>query len=239
MTPQRSARPSNTNVEWNSCSRSYRGCSYLNFPGLAGTAPYPANGYPFTDSYGHNNYVPLAGGSDTCVDQWSPCGPNVYGTVYYNIGVSAVQDLDGDNILDSGGCKDLDGYQIGVQNNFMSVYELDWDGDDIINSLYFPTVWATLSCTADYCRAANDSNYDGWIDDIYNRFHDRRPRGRDGAPYDQAGRLCRRTPERLPAAGRDEDAGDLPRQARNSPWDRPQLRGPSSGGSPGEGALSR
>ena len=160
--------PSSTNVEWNSCS-SYRGCSYLNFPDFSGTAPYPANGYPFTDSYGHNNYVPLVGGNQTCVDQYSPCGPNVYGTVYYNIGVSSVQDLDGDNILDSGGCKDLDGYQIGVQNNFMSVYELDWDGNDIVNSLYFPNVWATLSCTADYCRAANDSNYDGWIDDIYNR----------------------------------------------------------------------
>ncbi|MEA2604851.1 MAG: hypothetical protein QOF89_5843 [Acidobacteriota bacterium] len=162
-----------TLVEWNSCSRDYvkpdLDCRRLNFPDPAGTAPYPANGYPFTDNYGHNNYVPAAGGNQTCVDQYSPCGPNVYGTVGYNVGVSAVQDLDGDNVMDSGGCKDLDGYQIGVQQNYMSVYELDWDGNDLINSLYFPNVWATLRCTAETCLAANDNNYDGWIDDIYNR----------------------------------------------------------------------
>jgi hypothetical protein len=159
---------SDTNVEWNSCSRSYRGCAHLNFPDPAGQAPYPANGYPFTDSYWHNDWVPAAGGNQTCVDQYSPCGPNLYGTVYYNVGVSPVEDLDGDSIMDFGGCKDLDGHQIGVQNNFMSVYELDWDGNDLVNSLYFPNVWATLSCTAEFCKAVN-SNYDGWIEDINNR----------------------------------------------------------------------
>ncbi|HEV2853673.1 MAG TPA: carboxypeptidase regulatory-like domain-containing protein [Thermoanaerobaculia bacterium] len=162
-------------VEWNSCSRDYvkpdLDCRRLNFPDPAGTYPYPANGYPFTDSYGHNNYVPAAGGNQTCVDQYSPCGPNVYGTVSYNAGVSPIQDLDGDNILDAGGCKDLDGYQIGVQQNFMTVYELDPnDSDDVINSLYFPNVWATLRCTPESCYAVNDNNYDGWIDDIWNQF---------------------------------------------------------------------
>lgn len=162
-----------TLVEWNSCSRDYvkpdLDCQRLNFPDPAGTALYPANGYPFTDSYGHNDYVPAAGGTHTCVDQYSPCGPNVYGGAFYNAGVSPVQDFDGDNILDAGGCKDLDGYWIGVQQNYMTVYELDWDGDDVINSLYFPTVWAPLSCTPEACFATADSNFDGWIDDIGNR----------------------------------------------------------------------
>lgn len=163
-----------TLVEWNSCSRDYvkpdLDCQRLNFPDPAGTAPYPANGYPFTDQYGHNNNVPAAGGNQTCVDQYSPCGPNVYGTTYYNIGVSAVQDYDGDNVMDAGGCKDLDGYQIGVQQNFMSVYELDKrESDDLIDSLYFPNVWATLRCTPEACFALNDNNYDGWIDDIHDR----------------------------------------------------------------------
>ncbi len=160
-------------VEWNSCSRGYvkpdLDCRRLNFPDPAGTALYPANGYPFTDSYLHNNSVPVAGGNHTCVDQYSPCGPNVYGTVGSSIGVSAVEDSDGDNVMDSGGCKDLDGVWIGVQQNFMTVYELDWDGDDLINSLYFPTVWAPLRCSAETCTAVNDNNYDGWIDDIYDR----------------------------------------------------------------------
>jgi hypothetical protein len=162
-----------TLVEWNSCSRGYvkpdPDCRRLNFPDPAGAVPYPANGYPFTDSYWHNDYVPAAGGNQTCVDQYSPCGPNAYGTVVYDAYVSRAQDLNGDYILDSGGCQDLDGYQIGVQQNFMTVYELDWDGNDVVNSLYFPNVWATLRCTPESCTAVNDANYDGWIEDIHNR----------------------------------------------------------------------
>lgn len=162
-------------VEWNSCSRGYvkpdLDCQRLNFPDRAGAFPYPANGYPFTDSYSHNNNVPAAGGTDTCVDQYSPCGPNVYGGASSSFGVSAVVDYDGDGIMDAGGCKDLDGYQIGVQQNFMTVYELDSpDSDDVVNSLYYPTVWATLRCTPDACFAVNDNNFDGWIDDIGNQF---------------------------------------------------------------------
>lgn len=164
---------SETKVQWNSCSREYvkpdLDCRRLNFPDPLGSYPYPANGYPFTDSYGHNNSVPIAGGSHRCVDQYSPCGANTYGTVGYNVGVSAIQDTDWDGYLDSGGCLDLNGYQIGVQQNFMTVYELDSpDSDDVINSLYFPTVWVTLSCTAETCYAVSDSNFDGWVDDVHN-----------------------------------------------------------------------
>lgn len=160
-------------VQWNSCSREYvkpdLDCQRLNFPDPAATYPYPANGYPSTDSYAHNDFVPIAGGNHTCVDQWSPCGPNVYGAAYANIAVSAVRDDDGDSILEAGGCKDLEGYWIGVQQNFMTVYELDFpDSDDVINSLYFPTVWAPLACTPEACFASSDANYDGWVDDLHN-----------------------------------------------------------------------
>lgn len=161
-----------TLVEWNSCSRDYSkpdwDCDRLTFPTPSGTVPYPANGYPFTDSYWHNDWVP-PNGTWYCVDQYSPCGPNVYGTVGYHVGVSPVQDWDGDNVMDAGGCKDLDGYWIGVQQNYMSVYELDWDGDDIVNSLYYPNLWAPLSCTPESCHPVGDSNWDGWMDDIGNR----------------------------------------------------------------------
>ena len=164
-----------TLVEWNSCSRDYvkpdLNCERLNFPDPAGLYPYPQNGYPFTDSYSHNNNVPAAGGNQTCVDQYSPCGPNVYGTVTAGFGVSPVVDWDNDGILDGGGCQDLDGYYIGVQQNFMTVYELDSpDSDDVINSLYYPNVWATLRCTPEGCFVTSDNNYDGWIDDINNQF---------------------------------------------------------------------
>jgi hypothetical protein len=162
-------------VDWNSCSREYvkpdLDCHRLNFPDPAGAYPYPANGYPFADSYGHNNNVPAVGGTDTCVDQYSPCGYNVYGTATASFGVSPVADWDGDGIMDAGGCKDLDGYYIGVQQNFMTVYEMDWpDSDDVINSLYYPNVWATLTCSPEGCFVVNDNNFDGWIDDIGNQF---------------------------------------------------------------------
>ena len=163
-----------TLVEWNSCSRDYvkpdLDCQRLNFPDFAGLFPYPANGYPFTDSYAHNNNVPIAGGSDRCVDQTSPCGPNVYGTWSVYVPVGPVDDMDGDGFLDSGGCLQLDGATVTVTQNFMTVYELDSGNDDLINSLYFPNVSITLRCfSPEWCLAVGDNNGDGWIDDIFNR----------------------------------------------------------------------
>lgn len=68
----------------------------------------------------------------------------------------------------------LDGYWVGVQQNFMTLYELDWPpgptADDLIESLYFPDTWAPLTCTPDACFVVGDSNFDGWIDDIENQF---------------------------------------------------------------------
>ena len=169
------AKPcSDLRVDWNSCANEYvkpdLNCSRLNFPDQAGLYPYPANGYPFTDSYSWNDNVPLAGGTATCVDQFSPCGANVYGSTGVRVGVSAVVDYDGDYIPDAGGCKDLDGYVIRVQDNHMTAYEMDWNGDDIVGKLYFPNIEVTLRCTPDACFAVGDNNYDGWADDVNNQF---------------------------------------------------------------------
>lgn len=158
-------------VEWNSCSENsrYRSPNYLNFPNQVVTYPYPANGYPFSDPYLWNDTVPPFG-SAYKVDQYSPCGPNVYGGFQASITVALPVDYDNDGVFDAGGCADLDGYALNVQQNFMSVYELDApDSDDLIESLYFPDVSVNLSCTPDACFAVGDNDYDGWINDIYNQ----------------------------------------------------------------------
>jgi hypothetical protein len=163
-----------TLVEWNGCSVEYAkpdlDCRRLNFPNPAGTYPYPTNGYPFTDSYSWNDNVPLVGGSATCVDQYSPCGPNTYGFAGTRVGVSPRVDYDYDGIPDAGGCKDLDGYQLIMQQNFMTIYELDGSQtDDLVESIYFPNVLVNLTCTPDACFAVGDNNYDGWLDDVGNQ----------------------------------------------------------------------
>jgi hypothetical protein len=165
---------SEVKVEWNSCSVNYAhpdaNCERLNFPNWGNTYPYPANGYPFSDSYGWNDAVPPYGTS-ACVDQYSPCGVNQYGGATASYAVSAPRDFDCNGSFDSGGCLDLNGLTLSVRNNFMTVYELDSpDSDDLIQSMYFPDVSVTLSCDAFGCRAVGDNNSDGWIDDVNNQF---------------------------------------------------------------------
>ncbi len=158
-------------VEWNSCSQRsrYRSPTYLNFPNQFVAYPYPANGYPFSDSHLWNDTVPPFGNTYN-VDQYSPCGPNVYGGFQVTLAVPPRVDYEGDGIYDAGGCADLAGYALSVQENFMSVYELDApDSDDLIESLYFPDMSVNLSCTPDVCFAVGDGDYDGWIDDIYDQ----------------------------------------------------------------------
>lgn len=161
-------------MQWNSCSVDYvkpdPNCQRLNFPDFAGLFPYPANNYPFSDPFFYNNSVPPFG-SSRCVDQYSPCGSNVYGSVNFSFGVSNQTDYDEDGIADGGGCLDLNGQWINVQQNFMTVYELDENApDDLIESIYFPNSLVQLSCTPDACFAVGDNNFDGRIDDIENQF---------------------------------------------------------------------
>jgi hypothetical protein len=162
---------SGVKVEWNSCSTNsrYRSPSYLNFPNPSAAYPSPANGYPFSDSYLWNDTVPPHG-STYNVDQYSPCGPNTYGSFQVRLAVSPRVDTNGDGIFDAGGCKNVDGYQLLVRQNFMTVYELDTpDADDLVQSLYFPDVRVVVRCTPDACFAVGDVNYDGWVDDIYDQ----------------------------------------------------------------------
>jgi hypothetical protein len=158
----------NTKVEWNSCSERsrYRFPGYLNFPSLQAAYPYPANGYPFADPFAWNDSVPPQGFAYN-VDQFSPCGPNVYGSVQLSLAVSAQKDLNGDGIADAGGCADLNGQPLKVQRNFMSVYELDApDSDDLIQSLYFPDLEVILHCTPGRCVPASDADLNGSPDDL-------------------------------------------------------------------------
>lgn len=45
-------------------------------------------------------------------------------------------DTDGDGQCDTGGCLDLNSSWFSVGGQFLSLYELDWDGDDFITTLY-------------------------------------------------------------------------------------------------------
>ncbi|HEU0004357.1 MAG TPA: hypothetical protein VFS12_00080, partial [Terriglobia bacterium] len=164
--------PQDGHLQWNSCSTGYvhpdLDCRVLNFPNspLPGTTyPYPANGYPSTDSYPWNDRVP-PNGSDRCVDQYSPYGHNVYGETRINLTVPDPADSNGDGILDSGGCLSLNGQTLTIQNNYMTVYEIDVpDPDDLVQTLYYPDVSVNLNCTVGTCLAVGDNNYDGWLDD--------------------------------------------------------------------------
>jgi hypothetical protein len=160
----------NTKVEWNSCSERsrYRSASYLNFPNLQIVYPYPANGYPFADPWSWNDLVPPHGFAHN-VDQYSPCGPNVYGRVELSLSVSSQRDLNGDGVADAGGCADLHGQPLKVEQNFMTLYELDApDSDDLIQSLYFPNLDIVLNCTPGRCVPADDADENGEPDDLRN-----------------------------------------------------------------------
>ena len=163
---------SQTKVEWNSCSvnNSFRGFGYLNFPDFAGAYPYPANFYPFSDQYAWNDRIPPFGFSYH-VDQYSPCGPNAYGSVTLTFAVTPRVDRNGDGIFDAGGCADLHGKPLTLQNNFMTLYELDTpDPDDLIQTLYFADLNVSLRCTPDGCFAVKDRDGNGVLDDVNDYF---------------------------------------------------------------------
>lgn len=157
-------------LQWNSCSVDYAhpnvDCRRLNFPAPATAYPYPRDGYPFSDSYPWNDNVPPYGAA-SCVDQYSPSGHNIYGGAEISYPVPDPVDSNCDGIADAGGCLALNGQTVTIQNNYLSVYELDFpDADDLIQTLYFPDIPVTLNCNADACWAVGDNNYDGWLDDV-------------------------------------------------------------------------
>ena len=163
--------------EWNSCAADTVRPNFrmFNFPVPSGQQPYPANNYPFSDPFTHNNCVPPHGDSDCdgneyYVDQISTTGvSNHYGTQRRTIRVNLPDDNDCDGIMDSGGCADLDGLTYAIRNNFMTLYELDHGGEDLVQSVYFPDVSGTLECTVEGCFAVTDADYDGWNDDRHDQ----------------------------------------------------------------------
>ena len=157
-----------TKVEWNSCSSrtNFRGVEYLNFPSLFIRYPYPSNWYPWSDSYSWNDFI-VPFGNAFNVDQYSPCSWNKYGETTLTLAVTPRVDANGDGIFDKGGCADLHGRTITLQNNFMSVYELDSpDSDDFIQTMLFPDLRAVLECTPNACFQSGDRNLDGLHDDV-------------------------------------------------------------------------
>ena len=157
-----------TKVEWNSCSvnNRFRGAEYLNFPNWFVSYPYPCDWYPLSDSFAWNDSIAPFGTTHN-VDQYSPCGWNNYGNTTLTLGVSPRADTNGDGIFDKGGCADLDGKTVKLQNNFMSLYELDSpDPDDHIQTMLFPDLQVVLRCVPEACFQVGDRNLDGWHDDV-------------------------------------------------------------------------
>lgn len=60
------------------------------------------------------------------------------------------------------GCSNMSGVSVTKSSNYMTVYELDWpDGDDLVETLYFPGTSVTLgSCNYEGCPKRTT----GWVD---------------------------------------------------------------------------
>ncbi len=90
--------------------------------------------------------------SDGCTTQTSTQGVNVHGTQTVEIPVRCPIDTNNDGIADAGGCSDVKNYSHGT--NFLSLYELDVTGDELIQTVYFPATTVNLNCTPGGCPAA-------------------------------------------------------------------------------------
>jgi len=66
--------------------------------------------------------------SEDCTQQVTTTGVNILGTQTVDLPVTCPADLDEDGIPDQGGCQDITVYSHGP--NFMSLYELDFTGDE-------------------------------------------------------------------------------------------------------------
>ena len=94
--------------------------------------------------------------SADCTEQSTATGINVHGTRFVDIPVRCPIDTDGDGVPDQGGCADVKQYSSGT--NFMSLYELDpVCCDQLVQTVYFPTITLPLSCDVFGCaQAASD-----------------------------------------------------------------------------------
>jgi len=100
-----------------------------------------------------------------CTQQitYNPSAVNVHGTTGISLAVDCPHDTDGDGVCDAGGCSDVWSYSSGT--NWMTVYELDdwFGGDDLVQSMYFPSLSVDLSCDVWGCDSAGGN----WVAPSY------------------------------------------------------------------------
>src|SRR6185369_11301374 len=88
--------------------------------------------------------------SANCTEQVTVTGINVHGTKLVDMPVSCPVDTNGDGVPDKGGCLEAAQYSSGT--NFISLYELDpVCCDELVQTVYFPTVNLTLPCDSLGC----------------------------------------------------------------------------------------
>lgn len=91
-----------------------------------------------------------------CTQQATTTGIDVYGGYYIDLSTSCPYDWNGDGACDSGGCLNMSSYSSGTA--WMTLYELDGcDEDELVQSLYFPSLTAYLTCDVSGCYAAGSS----------------------------------------------------------------------------------
>lgn len=132
-------------LQWNSCTQDHLRTD-------CATDEPPPQG---TGCYWYN--------AQSCSEQHTSGGGNAHAGGYDSLYVSCPSDLDYDTIPDVGGCMDISSY--GITGNFMSLYELDWEGDEFITTLYFPSECcvAEFSCGIYGCGpAASDWFYNNY-----------------------------------------------------------------------------
>lgn len=101
--------------------------------------------------------------------EWNSCTPaHYYDWNYYNH-ANATEQVSYDEqhygtqlrslqTTASAGCSAFDGWTQTLTGNYLDLYELDWDGDDYVDTLGFPDVTVVLSCDSASCS----STYSNW-----------------------------------------------------------------------------
>jgi hypothetical protein len=96
----------------------------------------------------------------SCSQQATTRGGDVLGAIDGNIWVGCPYDSDDDGWCDEGGC--LQAYGVWGGGNYMTLYELDdWGGgDDLVQSIYYPTISIPLEdCTVWGCGDTASAYY--------------------------------------------------------------------------------
>ena len=93
---------------------------------------------------------------NSCSQQITTRGENTHGSTTTDVYVSCPYDSDGDGTCDTGGCAAITSFSSGT--NWMALYELDLrDDDELVQSMYFPSVTLNLNCGVMSCNSATSS----------------------------------------------------------------------------------